>query len=157
MAPNLTSRRLPWWARGWESCLLMRGTWVRSLAQKDSTCQGTTKPVHSYWARAREPGGHNYWNLCAREPMLCSKKPPAWETLTLQLESSPCSPQLRQVRTQQWRPSAANYICILNSQLLVNIVPYKAKAGCVFISSHISEPKTKQALNKWSLLLSVIF
>ena len=25
-------------------CLLMRGTWVRSLVQEDSTCKGATNP-----------------------------------------------------------------------------------------------------------------
>ena len=28
-------------------CLLKQGTQVLSLVQKDSTCQGATKPVHS--------------------------------------------------------------------------------------------------------------
>ena len=27
-------------------CLLKQGTWVRSLVQEGSTCQGATKPVH---------------------------------------------------------------------------------------------------------------
>ena len=30
-------------------CLLKQGTWVQSLVQEDSTCQGATKPVHHYY------------------------------------------------------------------------------------------------------------
>ena len=35
---------------------------VRSLVGEDSTCQGTTKPMHhDDWACALEPRSRNYW------------------------------------------------------------------------------------------------
>ena len=39
------------------------------------------------------------WSPCST-----TKKPPPWEALTLQLESSPCSPQLEKACAHQWRP-----------------------------------------------------
>ena len=56
---------------------------VWSLVCKDSTCCRATKPMyHNYWAHATR--------ACAQQ----QKKPPQQEALTLQLESSPHSPQL---------------------------------------------------------------
>ena len=62
--------------------LPMQGTQVRSLARKDPTCRGATKPVrHNYWACALEPVCHNYWTRVPQllkpahlEPELCSKR-----------------------------------------------------------------------------------
>ena len=46
--------------------LLMQGTWVRSLVQKDLTYLGATKLVlHNYWNPcALGPVWHNFWSLC---------------------------------------------------------------------------------------------
>ena len=57
----------------------MRETWVRSLIQENPTCPGATKPVHHiYWACPPQQG-----------------RSPQWEAQTWQLQSSPCSPQLK--------------------------------------------------------------
>ena len=69
-------------------CMSMQGTRVSSLVQEDPTCHAATKPVSS-----------NYWALklqllkptCPRAHALQYENPPKWETLTLQLESSPDS------------------------------------------------------------------
>ena len=71
-------------------CLPMQGTRVQSLVWEDSTCCGTTKPVHhNYWACAPEPACHNYWacvpqllKLVCLEPMLCNKTSHHNEKLT---------------------------------------------------------------------------
>ena len=50
---------------------------------------------HNYWARALEPENHSYWSPHTLEPMLHKQeKPPKWQLYTVQLESSPRSPQL---------------------------------------------------------------
>ena len=68
------------------------------MIQEDPTCQAATKPVHhNCWACALEPGSFNYWVLRSaypRAPAPQQEKPPQWEAHTLQLESSPHSPQL---------------------------------------------------------------
>ena len=52
--------------------------------QEDPTCfAATLMSLH-----------HNYWSLCALEPVLATK-------------NSPCWPQLEKAHVQQWRPSAA--------------------------------------------------
>ena len=43
-------------------CLVMQGTSVRSLIQKDPKCCEATKPA-----------GHNYWD-CTLEPVLCNSR-----------------------------------------------------------------------------------
>ena len=57
---------------------------------------------HNYWACVLEPGSLNYWAhvlkpLKPEHPRACAlqqKKPLQGEAHILQLESSPCSPQL---------------------------------------------------------------
>ena len=61
----------------------MQGTWVRSLVQKDSTCNGATEPIH-----------HNHWSPRTYTPAPQQEKPPQWDACTLQLESSPWQLQL---------------------------------------------------------------
>ena len=90
------------WQRNW---LPMQETQVRSLVPEDPTCPGASKPVC-----------HNCLDLCSRawEPQLlkpsgpraCAPQqetPPQWEALTLQVESSLCSPQLEKKPKQQQR------------------------------------------------------
>ena len=76
----------------WErNCLPMQKAWVWSLVWEDSTYCGATKPMcHNYWACALEPRNHKYWAhvlqlLKPRHPRACAT----------QLESSPCSSQLK--------------------------------------------------------------
>ena len=54
--------------------LPMQGTRVRFLVWEDSTCYGTVKPVHNYWALALEPRSRNYWSPVSLEPMLHNKE-----------------------------------------------------------------------------------
>ena len=61
----------------------MQGTWVGSLVQKDSTCNGATEPIH-----------HNHWSPRTYTPALQQEKPPQWDACTLQLESSSWQLQL---------------------------------------------------------------
>ena len=94
-------------------CLPMQGTWI----SEDSTRLGATKPVvleDSTRLGATKPVGHCYGACVLQllkpkclEPMHRGTKPPQWEALTPQLESSPCSPQLEKVQAKQWGPSAA--------------------------------------------------
>ena len=63
--------------------LPMQETWVQPLVWEDPMCHGATKLVcHNYWAGALQPA--NLWQ----------EKPPQRDCHALQLESSPCSPQL---------------------------------------------------------------
>ena len=49
----------------------------------------------------------SYWACVPRACAQQQKKPPQWEARTLQLETSPNSPQLEKALVQQTRPSAA--------------------------------------------------
>ena len=75
-------------------CPPVQETWVQSLTQEDPTCCRATKPMH-----------HSYW-ACALEPTI-HEKPQQWEAHALQLESTPCFPQLEKAFTQQGRPGKA--------------------------------------------------
>ena len=81
----------------------MQEVWVQPLVQEDATPHGATKLMsHNYWACALEPPSHNYWSphatvIKSKRPRACAPQeetPPQWEAHSLQLESSPCSPQL---------------------------------------------------------------
>ena len=52
----------PWWWQWLRICLLTQRMRVWSLVGKGSTCHGVSEPVH-----------HNYWSLCALEPLLCNR------------------------------------------------------------------------------------
>ena len=72
----------------------MQTTRVWSLGKEDPTCQGTPNPMYqNYWACALEPRRHNYWSPHTVEPVLRRQQEVSlqWETLALQLESSPHS------------------------------------------------------------------
>ena len=75
-------------------CLLMQGTWVRSLVGEDPTCCGATKPM-----------SHNYWSPQGLEPVLPNRRPPQWEARTPQLESSFLSLQLEKLLHSNKDPS----------------------------------------------------
>ena len=93
---------LPWWFSGKASWLLIQGTWVRSLVQKDPTCCGATKPTaHNCWAQVPPP-----LRLCPRA-VLHSKRSHCNEKLMqLLIESRPAH-HTREKAIQQQRPSAA--------------------------------------------------
>ena len=113
----------------------MQGTQVWPLVREDPTCHGATKPVcHNYWDCALEPASHNYW-VCtplllkpvssrAHMPQLLSpraatteahtprayglqREATAMRSLRTATKSSPRSPQLGKVHTQQQRLSVA--------------------------------------------------
>ena len=79
-------------------------TRVRSPIWEDSTCSGAAELMcHSYWACAPEPGSRNCWAhvlllkpMCPRASALQQEKPLQREACTLQLKSSPHSPQLEE-------------------------------------------------------------
>ena len=83
----------------------MQDTRVPSLMWEDPSCWRATKPMgHNYSACALEPESCNYWvhvlqllkPICPRS-MFHNKeteKPLQWEARVLQLENSPCLPQL---------------------------------------------------------------
>ena len=75
-------------------CLPMQGSPVQFLIQEYPTSRGATKPVR-----------HNYWALAPRARAL-QQKLLQWEAHLLQRKSSPGSPQIGKVHTQQQKPSA---------------------------------------------------
>ena len=89
--------------------LPMQETWVRFLIWEDPTwCRAAVPVGHSYWAWVLEPEaataeltGHNYWSLCALEPVLHNKRSPCTAT-----KSSPSSLLIEKARVQEQRPSA---------------------------------------------------
>ena len=102
MASIKWNKELPWWLSG-RVCLPVQGTWVWALIQEDPTCRGATKSVHhNHWACALESGSRNYaaHALQLLEPVCLEPRPQQqenplqWEAHSLQLESSPRSPQL---------------------------------------------------------------
>ena len=61
--------------------LVMQGTWVQFLIQKDPTCCGATKPVcHNYCSCALEARSHNYQahmpteSVLGKERSRCNEK-----------------------------------------------------------------------------------
>ena len=116
MEPNI-KKTINWMKKWPKTCpvvhwlripLPMQGTWVWSLLCEDSTCQGATKPMyHNYWAHTLQ----QLKPACPRAPALQQEKPPKWELLILQLESSHHSPQLEKSASterktqssQKWR------------------------------------------------------
>ena len=94
----------------------MQGTQVQSLVQKDSTCYVAIKPMyHNYWAWTPEPESCNYLAhklqllkpAHSRDHAPQQENQPQWEANALQLETSPCLPQLEKTLKQQWRASTA--------------------------------------------------
>ena len=64
-------------------CLPIQETQVQSLLQEDPICHETAKPTHC-----------NCWSPWALEPGLCTRDATAMRSHGLQLENSPCVPQL---------------------------------------------------------------
>ena len=81
-------------AQWWRIHLLRYGTWIQSLVQEDPTYLETTTSTR-----------HNYWARTPRARAQQQEMPQQGEACARQLESSPCSPQLKEA--QQPRPSAA--------------------------------------------------
>ena len=77
--------------------LLMQRTQVQSLVQEDTTCHGTTKPVHhNYWACILGLMNCSYWahmpqlvrTVCLRACAPQQEKSAQWEVCTPQLEKA---------------------------------------------------------------------
>ena len=101
---DLHSRLRLWTAVGvqWVRIHLpMQGTWVRSLVREDLTCHGPQ--LLSLSSRAGEP---QPLKPECRESVR-QEKPLQGEARVLQLDSSPCSPQLEKASAQQQRPRTA--------------------------------------------------
>ena len=82
------------------------GDWGSCLAPGDPTCPGATKPLgHNYKACAQEPRSRNYWSLRPRAHALQQERPPQWEALTPQLESSFHSLKLEKSPSSNEHPS----------------------------------------------------
>ena len=74
--------------------LIIQGPWVQILVQEDSICCRTAKPCTS-----------TAEHTCPIVHALQQEKLPQWEAQALQLESSPCFPQLEKAFVQQRRPA----------------------------------------------------
>ena len=66
-------------------CLSIQGTWVWSLVQEDTTCQGATKLMcHKYWSLRVASTEAHVPGACAPQ-----EKPPQWEACTPQQKVAP--------------------------------------------------------------------
>ena len=126
----------------------MQEKWVWSLIREDPTCSEATKPMcHNYWTCALEPGSHSCWApvpqwlkpASSRACALQQEKPPQGEAQALQLESSPCSPQLEKACMQHpTQPKKLNQL--IKKKILFRWDGFKqALASC-----------TKWAFNKFN-------
>ena len=86
----------------WEACFAIEVP-NRPLPASAGDTVSMPDPWRSHMLRSTEPLHHSYWvcalepqllSPCVLEPVLCHEKPPQWESLTWQPESSPCSPEL---------------------------------------------------------------
>ena len=73
----------------------MQETQVQSLIQEDPSCLRATKPSAPQLLSLYS-GAQGLQLLKPENPRACAtqEKPPQWEALAPQLESSPCSPSL---------------------------------------------------------------
>ena len=83
---------LPWWLSGKESACQFRRHGFNPWSGKnplatDPTCVMCVPQLLGLCSRT--------WPLCPKACAPQQEKPPQWEACTLQLESSPCSPQLK--------------------------------------------------------------
>ena len=88
------------------------GTRVQSLVQEASTCSRASRPVSQL-------PGPALWLPKPTQPRTWApqqEKPPPGDTLTLQLESSPCSLQLEKASLQQQSPSTTKIIAVCTCQ-----------------------------------------
>ena len=122
----------------------MQETRLQSLIQEDPTYLGAAKPVRpNYWACALEPGNHNYGAhvpelvqpLCPGAHALQQEKPPQWETLALQLESSLHSLKLEK-SPHSSEDSAQPKIKLFFKVLLVDCCMMCTKALCLKTKVH---------------------
>ena len=77
-------------------CLPMQGPWVQSLIQEDATCLRAPKPLH-----------HNYWSLCALEPVCARRQATVMRSPQTAISEEPPLATLENVYEQQWRPRVA--------------------------------------------------
>ena len=112
--------------------LPMQETWVRSLIWEDPTCHGATKLTHHiYEARALEPRSHNYWahvwhcSPRALEPGSTPRKATAISP-PLQLEGSPCSPQLEKSLHSNEDPAQPKINKLINIDIYFKIMVIKS-------------------------------
>ena len=117
---------------------------VQTLIREDPTCQGATKPTcRDYWACALRPRSQSSWAhvpqilkpVCPRANAPQQEKPPQWAACTLQLESSPCSPQLEKnpLSNEDWAQLKNIYIYI-----------------CTYINTHTHTPNNNSKCMKQS-------
>ena len=84
----LNLKILCWWSNGWDSACQCRGHGFHPWSRRIPRVMGQL----NLWAPTIEPSSCNYWSPHRpRAHALQQEKPPQWETLTLQLESSPHS------------------------------------------------------------------
>ena len=84
------------WVAQWQRIRLpMQERWTGSLIREDPACCGTTKAGHrNCWAWALELGAAATEAPRPRASASQQEKPLQWEACVLELESTPCSPQL---------------------------------------------------------------
>ena len=103
----------------------MKGTWVWSPVQKDSTCLGATESMYQ-----------NYRSPNALQPMHCNEKPPPrWEAHVLWLEKSPCTTTKTQCshkeinRTEDKKVSVVEKEMATHSSVLAWRIPGTGEPG----------------------------
>ena len=135
----------------------MPGTLVRALVEEDPTCCG----VHASQLLSPHSGGHEPQLLKPVCPGACAlqqEKPPKWEASAMQLESSPCSPQLEMLTCSNEDPAQPkiNYkemVWWVLKKLNVGLafdsaIPYICVCVCIYIYVYIyiyTHPKKLQA------------
>ena len=77
--------------------------WVKEESEKDAL------KVNIQKTKIMASGPITSWQIDGEiMETLQQEQPPQWEVRTLELESNPCSPQLKKARLQQLRSRAAN-------------------------------------------------
>ena len=82
-------------------CLLIHGTRVWNLVQKDSTCCKATKPaLYSLWVTTSEPMSRNYKSSCTWSLCFATREATTMTNPCTARKSSPCSAQLDKAHFQ---------------------------------------------------------
>ena len=130
----------------------MQETPVQSLIREDPTCQGATQPMcHDYWACAIQPGSHNNRThvpqflkpVCPRAYAPQQEEPPQWAACTLQLESSPCLPQLEKNPHSNEDPAQSKKYIYIYIRIYVNTHTPNNNSKCMKQSEEV-ERRNKQ-------------
>ena len=130
--------RIPWWFSGKKSTCQCRrhrfDPWSGNIPHTSEQPALQSKLHYNYWACALELGSHNSWTQAPQllKPLPRAtapqqeKPPPQWEACSLQLESSPHSPEWDKSSHSNKDPSETE-INIRDRNKVKKNVPGKAK------------------------------